>query len=238
MRTLADLKYAFLVRNGMDTTAAYYTDTILNKMADDAHQWAAGLYKWPVTEGRVSTTMASLYTDEDGYLVGVYPEGWKPDTIRQLRIGGKKADKKNFAQFQDFLENNPQSNKRIFSDFGLRYYVNPNIDLSGTVTVWGQYAPASLGGDDTAVTVFSDFNQDANEAIVEKMLEFGMQKEKKTPEAKIFETASLNRLAAIWKHITDEQFAYQTTEGEGMFKRINVERGAIRDDLFKRDQFY
>src|SRR3990167_2626147 len=117
MRKLSEIQNEILVRLGVSSTVAYYTDAIILEWITQAHKWAAGYKKWPFTEGRVSTTFASLYTNEDGYLTGVYPEGWKPDSIRLLTIGGKRVDKKNFYKFQEFLEDNPASTERLFTDF-------------------------------------------------------------------------------------------------------------------------
>lgn len=236
MKTVAELKKSFLVRNGVTTTTAFYTDDVLNQFADDAHQWAAASYKWPITEGRVSTTFASLVTDEDGFWVGSYPEGWKTDSIRQLKIGGKRLNKKSFYEFQNFVEDQPSNTERIFSDYSQRYYINPNIDLSGTVTVWGQYTPTTLEGD-AANTVFSNYQEEANEAVVLKMLEYGMWRERKGTEAQAFADKADKKLAEVWKLVQDEQFGYQTADNDGMFERFDVVRGGFRDDIFKRDQF-
>lgn len=238
MRTQADIKDDFLIQNQKSTTAAFYTDAILSDFIDKAHKYSAGFKKWPFTEGRQSTTFASLVTDEDGFLRGEFPEGWKPETIRLLKIGGKRLIKKDFQKFHQYFEENASADDRFFTDRGLNYYINPNIDLSGTVTVWGQYTPATIDAtDDTAKTVFTDNAEEGNEAIVEFMLSYAMKREKKKAEALSHVKEGQRILNEIWDRIKDEQFDYEGTPDDGMFERIDVVEGALRDDLFKRDQF-
>jgi hypothetical protein len=235
--TIGDIQSEFLVRNNRTTTDGFITDQILKDWTREASNYCAGFHKWPFTEGRVSTTYASLVTSEDGYLVGEYPEGWKSDSIRLLTIGGKRVDKKNFYKFQQFIEDNPSDDERIFSDYNRRYYVNPRIDLSGTITVWGQYSPffdTSLPGE---TTVFSSNEEEGNEAIVEKMTSYLKRREHQVQEAETYDQRTNLKLEEIWKKITDEQALYQDTDNDGMWKRFDAVNGGFRDDIMNRNQF-
>lgn len=237
MRTLGDIQTNVLVKANMSTTLAFLTDTILNDFIDDAHKFCSGYKKWPFTEGRVSTTFASLVTDEDGILVGEYPEGWKSDSIRRLSIGGKRVDKKEFYKFHEFLEDFLSDTDRIYSDHGRRYYINPNIDISGTVTAWGQYTPATIDRTDlTSITVFEG-EQEGNEAIIEETLSYIENKKKDLPKSIAHHKRATDILDGLWERIQGEQYGYQLPDGDGMFERFDVLEGAMRDDLFKRDQF-
>ena len=237
LNTIGDIQTEFLVRNNLTTTDSFVTDATLTGWTKEAHVYCAGFKKWPFTEGRVSTTFASLVTSEDGYLVGEYPEGWKADSIRLLTIGGKRVDKKNFYKFQKYIEDNPSDNERIYTDYNRRYYVNPNIDLSGTVTAWGQYTPAPDYSIPASYTVFSNNDEEGNEAIVEKMTAYLKRREHLPQEAELHDKRASDKLAEIWVKVGDEQAMYQDTDGEGMWKRIDVVNGGFRDDLFNRDQF-
>jgi hypothetical protein len=238
MKTLGDLRTEFFVRSQSSSTLAFYTDEITGDWADQAHKWAAGYKKWPFTEGRVSTTFASLSTSEDGYLVGEYPEGWKSDSLRLLTVGGKRFNKKNFYKFQSFIEDNPSADDKLFTDFGRRFYINPNASgLSGTVVVWGQYTPATIDNTDPSVTTVFSGEEDGNDAIVEKMIALAKTREKKLNEAIAHEKKASLILDELWKKIQDEQFGYQDTDNEGMFKRIDIVGGGFRDDTYNRDQF-
>lgn len=222
-----------LVRNNVETVATsngLYTDTIMRSQFNQAHVLAAARHKWPATEGRITTTFAS--TEESPY-----PEGWKSDGIRILMVGGKVFQKVNIIDYQTYREKSPDGADRIFSDFGRTVVINPNTGLSGTLEMRGQYMPAEL---DLTVadqkTVFSDFHEEANEAIVEIMRSYGKKREKRPEEAKLVFQGAMDMLDELWKKIKAEGYGYQTHD-RGMFKRIDVVRGAFREDTVRRDQF-
>lgn len=237
------------------TTVSFYSEAIILKFASNAHAWAAARYKWPMTEGRISTTFASLTTSEDGYTTLEYPEGFRSDSIRLLTVGGKAFAKKNFYKFREFLENNPSDTSKICTDYARRVYINPNAgDLSGTVVAWGQFNVADIAydtsadgiGDPNATTIFSSSEEDGNEAIIEKMMEYALTREK-TPSSfykgSLVSSASSHGakaeaiLEAIFKRIQEEQYAYHDTQNDGMWKRFDVIGGGFVDDLGRRDQF-
>lgn len=236
MKTTTELKNDILVKLGVSTTVAFYTDTILNDWLDQAHKWGAGYKKWPFTEGRVSTTYVADSTDvEVGF---VYPEGWKPDSIRFLTVGGKRFGKKNFYKYQEFREDNNNDQAKYFSDFGLLYYINPRADVSGTTTLWGQYTPTTIDStDNTAITVFSNNAEEGNEALVHEVMSYAKVKEKKLSEAQAHHQIAMQKLEELWKRFTDEQFGYQDTPGDGVFKRFDVLNGDFEDNI-KRDRWY
>lgn len=246
LTSIGDIKTEFMVRMSVATTVAFYTDAIVNNWIDEAHKMAAGYHKWPMTEGRVSTTFASLVTNEDSLLTGVYPEGWKARSIRMLTVGGKNYEKKSFMGFTKFLQTFPQSTDKIFTDYGLTYYINAGAQGSGTVAIFGQYTPNLDLTDPTASTVFSGIDEDGNQAIVEFMMFLALTREK-TPtivmKGRMVSAAFQHQQAGyaildqLWKRFTDEAFAYQSPDNDGMWKRIDIVGGGLRDDLFKRDQF-
>lgn len=240
MLTVGDIIQEVLVRLGTSTTIAStrYTDTIMNNWLDQAHRIAASKYKWPFTEGRVSTTYASLVTDEDSLLAGEYPEGWKADSIRMLTVGGKRFQKLNYYKYRSYLEDYPQSNDRIFTDYGTRYYINENAGVSGTVSVWGQYTPTIDATDRTAQTAFSSTAQEGNEAIVELMTSYAYTRGGKEKLALGSMQKAQLILDGIWKRIQDEQFAYHTADGDGLFKRFDVLGGGLREDVYHKDRWY
>ncbi len=231
LNNLGNLINEFLIQNQSSTTSAFYTDSILTEWADQSHQWAAAYHKWPFTEGRISTTFTSV--EEWNF------EGYKADSFRLVQIGGKRLRKLDFGNYQIFREEEASGDDRVFSDFGRLVLINPNIDLSGTLTAWGQYIPASFDTTDlTSKTVFSDHEPEGNEAIVLKMLSLARNREKKMTEAKYFEDLAKLKLDELYKRILDEQYQYQThPDSGGMFERLDVLKGAMEDDLFKRDQF-
>ena len=198
---------------GVSTSLAYYTDSILNGFIKNSVVWASGYRKWPYTEGRVSTTWAS--TEEN-----VYPEGWKRDSIRYAQLGGKRLQKMDFESYQRFREDQPDATDRNYTDHNGLYFINPNIDLSGTTTLWGQYTPYV---DEESSTPFSEVADDGNEAVIQRMMSYSMEKEKKTNEAIAYYQKAKEILDALWKQIQDEQFGYHTNMS--MFDDFDVLSG-------------
>lgn len=220
-----------MVQLGVSTSIGYFTDTIVDNYIEKAYKWAAATKKWPFTEGRVSTTYVS------GQEEWVYPEGWKPDSIRMLQVGGKRFQKVNFYKYQGFREDFTSDTREIFTDFGGLYYINPKADASGTIVLYGQYTPILDVTDTTAETVFSGPAEEGNEAIVEEVLSYALRKEKKYNESAAHHENAVRVLTEIWDRIKDEQFGYQDTAGDGMFKRFDVLVGGF-DDTIKRDQWF
>lgn len=237
MRIKGDIINEILVQLGVSTTVAWLTDTILDDWIDKAHIWATGSYKWPFTEARINTTyVADSASNEIGF---GYPENWKPDSIRLLQVGGKRFKKINFQNYQTFREDFPSDGKKVFSEFGRLYFINPQADVSGTTTLWGQYTPAALAETDSSVlTLFSDVADEGNEAIVKEVISYAKTKQQKPQEALLSHQEAQKILADLWKRVQDEQFGYQNVEDAGLFSRIDVLGGALRDDIFKRDQFF
>lgn len=235
LNTLGQIKTEFLVRAYGNTTSAFLDDTILNNWADQAYKRVVGAKKWPETEGRVSTTFASFVTDEDGMTVGEYPEGWRSESIRMLKIGGQTYQKTNFYQLRKLIEDNPQNDDRLYSDFSRRIYVTGNP--SGTVAMWGQYTPVLDLTDDSSTTVFSEGSVDLNEAIVEIMMSFHSYRKQKRQDAINHLAVAKSIIDNAWEKIGDEQFGYQPTDSEGMWKRIDVVGGGYHEDSLNTDQF-
>lgn len=242
-----DIINEVLVKMNQSTTQAFFTDAILNTWVSKAHTWAAQYKKWPFTEGRNSTTFASLYTNEDGYLTGVYPEGYKPDSIRRLTIGGKTINKKELYTFLKFLEDNVNNTDKIYSNFGNLYFINPNSGVSGTITAWGQYIPGKLDATDpTAVTVFSGASDEGNQAIAEEVMSYAeerigspavMIRGKVVSASLVHHQNAEEILERIWKNYEDEAMSYQSADNDGMWKRIDIVSGLPTDNLFHRDRF-
>lgn len=236
INNVGDIITQVLVRNNRTTTDSFVTDTILQGWTSDANKWATSFHKWPFTEGRSSTTYTTSTTDENGLAYTTYPEGWKSDSIRILTIGGKRLQKLNFSDFLRYLEDNPASQERIYSDYNRQLYVNVNSDVSGTLTAYGQYTPLLDTTDLTATTIFSNYDEEGNEAIIEKMTSYLKRREHLPQEAELHDKRAIEKLEEIWNRIKDEQFAYQTKD-RNMFERFDVLQGDLTDDLFRRDQF-
>ena len=236
--SIANIQSQVLVRSNRTTTDSFITDAMLNDWVRQAHNWAVNYKKWPFSEGRVSTTWASGVTNEDGYTTFEYPEGWKSDSIRLLTVDGKRVDKKQFQEFQKYLQDYSTATDRIVTDFARRIYVNPRIDISGTLTAWGQYTPVIDPTDQTATTVFSYNDEEGNNAIVEMMLSYEREREHLLDEAKAHAENATLILEAVWNKIAQEQYNYGPTKGDGMWKRINIVDGGFNADTINPNQFF
>ena len=228
--TLGDIQDEFLVRSNVSTSVAFVTDTIINDWTRIAALWAGATHKFPFTEGRVSTTFSA--TEEWSF------EGYKADSFRLVQVGGKRLKKLDFRNYQIFREEEPNSDERVFSDFGRLVFINPNVDLAGTLTAWGQYTPVIDPTVKTDSTVFSGYDEEGNEAIVLEMLSYLKEREKKPRDAESLHLRAQAILDGIWQRVLDEQHAYQThPDSGGMFERIDVLRGDYEEEILKRDQF-
>ena len=231
MRTGIDVFTQVLVRNNRTTTDSFITDANLKTWFRDASVWAASYHKWPMTEGRIQTTFTTgtgPNSDEWNF------EGYKADSFRIITVGGKRLRKLNFADYQIFREEETSGDDRVFSDFGRTVYINPNADISGTVVAYGQYQPIP---DEDAATIFTDYDDEGNEALVEKMTSYLKRKEHLAQEAELHDQRAIAKLDEIWKRVLDEQYAYQTHEDRGgMFKRFDVLAGRDFTDK-KENQF-
>lgn len=232
LTTFSDIQNDVIVKLGVTTTTAYYTDDIINDWIQQAERWATSYKKWPFTEGRQSTTYTTA-NEEWNF------EGIRADTIRMLQVGGKRFKKLNFEDYQIFREETPSDSDRVFSDFGRLVFVNPSNDATGTMTIYAQYAPAPIDvTDDTAETVFSNGNEEGNEAIVEEVLSYAYTRKNNENKENYHHTRATQILDALYGRVADEQFNYKThkTRG-GMWERIDAVNGEYYGESFKRDQF-
>lgn len=231
LSTVGDLQTELLVRNNRTTTDSFITDAMLDDWFRQAHIWAAGYKKWPMTEGRVSTTYVSAQEEWN------YPEGWKPDSIRLLKLGDKRYQRLAHEDYQIFREEQSDSDKRVWADFGSLYLVTPNAPDSGTLYVWGQYTPYVDTSDKTATTVFSNRMEEGNEAILLKMTQYLKERENDRTAADKVETKAKVLLEEGYKRYKDEQFTAHSTD-RGMFKRIDVLHGSFEGEINREDRWY
>jgi hypothetical protein len=234
LNDVGDLITELLVRNNRTTTDSFVTDAMLQGWTRMSHTWAAAYHKWPFTEGRLATTYATgSGPGSDEW----YFEGYKSDSLRMLQVGGKRLTKLNFEDYQIMREESPGADDRVFSDFGRTVFINPNADISGTLYAYLQYEPNIDPTDLAATTVFSGYDEEGNEALIEKMTAYLKRREHLAQEAELHDARAAAKLEEVWKRVQDEQYAYKThPERGGMWERFDVLDGRPTDE-FKRDQF-
>lgn len=232
LKTLDDILTESVERFGISTTSGFYTDTMLKNWIKQADRWATSYKKWPMTEGRLSTTYVSG-TEEWNF------EGIKAESIRFLTIGGKRYRKLNFEDYQIFREESSSGDDRVFSDFNRILLVNPNAPDTGTMTTYFQYAPVEIDvTDHTSETVFSNGDEEGNEAYVERVLYYAYLHDRKHDEATYHEQKAKELLEQVWTKVQEEQYQYHSHRDRGgMFGRIDVVNGGFPGDLVQRDQF-
>lgn len=231
----SDIINEVLVRNNRTTTDGFITDQILEDWLREANVYCVSRYKWPLSEVRDQTTSWSGAEEIDYSSFGI---NFKADSIRILQIGGKRLEKTNFSEYQVQREDYPDATDPIFSDFGRTLFINPNCGFSGTIAAWGQYAPTIDPTDASATTIFSTFDQEGNEAIVEKMTSFLKRREHLPDEAELHDQRADQKLDGLWRKIQNEQFNYKPApSSEGMWKRFDAVEGGFQDEVFNRNQF-
>jgi len=228
MRTKTDIITEVLVRNNRTTTDGFITDTTLTNWYNESNKWASAYKKWPFTEGRVSTT----YTTTETWNF----EGYKADSIRFLTIGDKLYQKINFKDYKQMLDETPSSTDRVYSDYGRTIYINTASGGSGTLTIYGQYQPVIDTTDESGLAIFTDWDDEGNEAIVEKMSGYLKRREHIPDEAELHDQRAVVKLNEIWDKIGGEQANYQLRNGDGMFTRFDVLNGGFSDGI-NSDQF-
>lgn len=229
LKTNNDIITEVLVRNNRTTADSFVTDSILQGWLVDAHTWASAFKKWVFTEGRISTTYTT--TEEWNF------EGYKADAIRFIKVGTDILKKINFRDYLKMQEDTSNSTDKVFSDYGRTIYINTGSGVSGTLTAYGQFQPVLDATDLDAKTVFTDWDDDGNEAIVEKMTSYMKRKEQSPQEAELHDKRASDKLNEVYSRIAGEQSEYQITHGDGMFKRFDILEGGFKEDLFKRDQW-
>jgi hypothetical protein len=197
-----------------------------------AHDYCSTQYKWPFSEVRDQTTS---WAGEEEVDYSSFDVEFKADSIRILLIGGERMEKLRFEEYLKMREEQPDANDRVFSDFGRVLRINPIADVSGTIAAFGQYAPALDPTDDTATTIFSPYDKEGNEALVEKMTSFLKRREHLPDEAELHDQRADDKLQRVWVKVQAEQYNYKSRPGsEGLWKRID---GGYREDRFNTNQF-
>lgn len=235
LQTVNDIITEVLVRNNRTTTDSFVTDTMLQDWLRMANNYCTTFKKWPFSEVR-DRSYAWTGAEEVDYTT--FAVDYKADSIRMMQIGDKRVDKMNFEDYLIMREERPDANDRVFSDFGRVLYVNPRADVSGTMSVFGQYTPKIDATDMTAVTAFSPYDEEGNEAIVEKMTGYLKRREHLPDEAELHDGRTDGKLIQVWEKIQAEQYKYKTgPDSEGMFKFFDVVEGGYRNDLYNTNQF-
>lgn len=235
LQTVGDVITEVLVRNNRTTTDSFVTDAMLQDWFRMANNYCVTQYKWPFSEVRDQSTSWSG-TEEVDY--SSFTVDFKANSIRYLKIGTEKLQKIDFQEYQKFRQELPSDNMKVFAEFSRVLYINPYSGLSGTIYAFGQATVKVDPTDLTATTIFSPYDEEGNEAIVEKMSSYLKRREHLPDEAELHDNRTDVVLKKVWDKVLEEKYEYQSgRNSQGMFQRLDVVYGDFDDSLFKRDQF-
>lgn len=190
-------------------SSTLYTDDIIKKVINDAHQWATSEYNWPEYSKALK---AVTFVGHDYY---DYPLSFQTFSITNLFVDNKRYFPKNFFDFQDFRNSdNPDTSKRYYATYGRWFFLYPTPSASNLViAVYGQTKADDLvSNSDT--TIFSGYDEKGNEAIVLKGLAVcvetpAMTDTGKTNKAENSEAKAKRLLSEIFAKVAGHQQTHQ-----------------------------
>lgn len=235
LQSVSDITTEVLVRNNRTTTDSFITDTMLQDWLRMANNYCTTRYKWPFSEVR---DQSYAWTGAEEIDYSSFTVDYKADSIRIMLVGGARVEKMNFEDYLLMREERPGCTDRVFSDYGRMIHINPYADVSGTMAVFGQYTPKVDATDLAALTAFSPYDEEGNEAIVEKMTGYLKRREHLPDEAELHDQRADIKLQQLWEKVQSEQYKYKTgKDSDGMWKFFDVVEGGYRNDLYNTDQF-
>jgi len=161
MRTRGQIKAKLQPKLMAVGTSTYFTSTRIEDQINDSYLTVAAARQWPdIKKGFVTNTEAN----QDYY---DYPDNCQSESIFKISVDGDSGyDKWDFEDFMNFVEENPDSTDKIFSEYGRQIFIFPTPTTTGSANLifWGIIQPASLT-DDGDVTMFTDWADVLNEAI-------------------------------------------------------------------------
>ena len=161
MRTRLDIKTKLQPKLMAVGTSTYFTPTRIEDQIDDSYLTVAAARQWPdIKKGFVTHTEAG----EDYY---DYPDNCQTESVFKISVDGDSSyEKWDFEDFMKFVEDNPTSTDKIFSEYGRQIFIFPTPTTTGSANLilWGVIQATALTGDGD-VTMFTDWADVLNEAI-------------------------------------------------------------------------
>lgn len=192
MNTRSDLEselQSLLLSSG---NSGLYGSTRLTELIQNAYTWAKNLHNWQALADAQKTS-----TEVDRYYYD-YPSKFKTGSVFRIEINGLEYNRKNYEDFLDYKKNYPTSSKRIFSNYGRRYFIfpTPTERLEKKLIVWG----VTMGDDlteATSTTIFSYGAVEGNEAVVRKAYSVALRRIDPT-QSREEETIARAMLGELW----------------------------------------
>lgn len=175
-----------------------FAEADLNDFIDAGVKRAWDYKPWSFTEKTYSTTStAADYYD--------YPADFEDESITRITVGGTRYPKKDFDDYQRFLNDWPTIAAEMWSDHGRFYFVNGNAHAVGvTIQVTGKLRAPTLSADaDLLPFSPSTDNQESsgNRAIIHFAYAEALSSEKlkNYAQAVIEEKRAYDILDTLWK---------------------------------------
>jgi hypothetical protein len=170
MYTFKEMRDELLARLIVANNSTLYTDARLSLLIKHAYIWVTDQYLWPQLErAKYTNTAASQYYYDN-------PTTFKTDCVTRVIVNELEYDRKNFEDFLDYKQNYPTDvTKRIFADYGRQIFLFPTPTAILKLEIWGLIQPEPLSAD-ADMTIFSDSDENGNEAIVRKALSVAIGK--------------------------------------------------------------
>lgn len=188
-----------------------FTSTDIQDFIQSGLALAWDAYPWAFKEGDWTTV-----TTSDGY--NDYPSDCEDESIDRLYIDDNEYRKVNFADYQKFLAENPDSTERIWSEHKRFYFYNTNADTVGSEAWFTGVKRASSLSADADLLPFSPTtdNQEnsGNRAIIDLAYSeaLGSEKLKNYSQAEAERKKALALLSSLWKPIGERRTAEQSQE--------------------------
>lgn len=164
MRSRLDIQTKLTPMLFATTTSTYFTPTRILAAINDAYLWAGNEKPWPsIKKGFVTSTKAN----EDYY---DYPCDCQTESIFKIMVDSIATyEKKDFEDYLKWKEDNPSSTDKYWSEYGRQFFITPTPSTNGSsnLIVWGVIQVADLTVDGST-TIFADWSEVTNEAIVQK----------------------------------------------------------------------
>ncbi len=197
-----------------------FTDTDLGEFIKLGVIKAWDYKPWDFAEGsKTATTVSDMLSS--GY--ADYPNDIQSGSLYLLKIDGKEYKKLLFQDYLKFLEENPNSTERVWSEQKRFVFINPNAYSAGQVMdQYGKLMPPILS-QTTDLLPFSpdsdNYEHSGNEAIV--LLAYSealaSDKKKNPQQAEIERGKAYQLLDLIWKPFEDAR-SYLQSKNRPMFE--------------------
>jgi hypothetical protein len=171
MKTRKQLKERFDLMLNLTVTSTLLSEESKNQLISDAYIWVGNRHKWAkreVCERYIIGTEAG-----EGYYD--YPSEFPSKAIETLKIDNQFYDQRDYHDLMRFIDEYPNwkpegKQKPLFANYGSWFFIFPVINVSGKemlATGVAQVLPLTT---DQSKTIWSEGEEDLNEAIVYKAL--------------------------------------------------------------------